>query len=151
MFVLIKLYTNFMKNQGFGYIEALLVIIIVGIALTPMVNLFLTTFRLNRAGYQYLQASLCSQTILSILRSKIKTLNIEYSKVKLNASDIGYVFPKEFLNFKPEVEIVLSPYQNNTIHSNIKIIWYEKKKKREFTIDYLFSTISGRNLKMGEL
>ena len=137
-----------MKHQGLGYIEALIVIAVVGFALVPMIHLFITSFRLNKAGYEYLQANLSAQEIISLLKSK-KYTNIDF-ETSIDIKKLDYEFPKEFRNFNPTAYVSLKPYAENMVLVSVYIDWTEKNTKHRLVNNLLLSKISGRDLKTGD-
>jgi len=138
-------------KNGFNYIEVLIVVAIVGIALIPLINLFITSFRMNRAGYYYLQANLCAQEILQLINEKKDTLDLEHIPKTFDSSTLGYDFNDSFSNYSPVAEITISDYDFSDLYKiDISVSWKEKGKKHKSLTHAIISSNSGKLLKLGD-
>lgn len=142
------------QKRGFSYIEALIIMVIVGLGLVPLVDLWITSFRMNQSGYQYLQANLAAQEILSNLKNSHPSLihNTALHGKKLAAADIRYSFSEEFNRFKPDSEIEITYGDFDDIYQiRINIIWHEKNRRINSENYYLLGFDYDKYLRIGDL
>ncbi|MDD5089826.1 MAG: hypothetical protein PHQ23_02820 [Candidatus Wallbacteria bacterium] len=144
----------FSRRRGFTYIEALIILVIVGLGLVPLLDLLITSFKMNQAGYQYLQANLSSQEMLTILKNSPadRFREAKFSPVSLSPDDIGYNFHDEFGRFQPEGEIIVEQWDFDDVFKvSIKVSWLEKAKKKDNKVYYILSLSNNKFLKLGDL
>lgn len=139
------------NRNGFNYIEVLIVVAIVGIALVPLINLFITSFRMNRAGYYYLQANLCAQEMLQLINEKKDNIDFENLPVSFDNSKIGYDFNDAFSRYSPKASISISDDDfSNLYNVDISVSWKERGKKHKSVTHALIARNDGNLLKLGD-
>lgn len=127
---------------------------VVGLGLIPLIDLWITSYRMNNAGYQYLQANLTSQEILALLKSAQPEVvkKASESGVPLKSQDIGYIFKSEFQKFNPQAEIKVSDYDlTNLYQVVIRLSWVEGTKRKQSVTYYILNFASCNFLKIGDL
>jgi prepilin-type N-terminal cleavage/methylation domain-containing protein len=140
-----------LNSSGFNFIEVLIVVAIIGIALIPLINLFMTSFRMNKAGYYYLQANLCAQEILELIKEEKSSIDFTHTPMVISEKKLGYKFNDSFSKYSPTATIKLSDYDFEKLYEvAITIKWKEQGKKYKTTTYALISNNRGNFFKVGD-
>jgi len=122
----------------------------VAIALIPLINLFITSFRMNRAGYYYLQANLCAQDILQIINER-KLQLFDNVPASLSSDSLNYKFSNTFSKYNPSAFISLSESDlPGLFQIDIIVNWIERGKKHSSTTHALIAENSSYLFSLGK-